>query len=406
MGTDRGAFKLATVGGIDIKAHWSWLLVVLLVTYQLAAGYFPIQMPGESAVTYWVLGLLAALLLFLSVLLHELSHSFTARSRGYGVRDITLFIFGGVSNIEEEPKEAGDEFLIAVVGPLTSLVLAAVFFGLAQAVSPPIRKVGAGAAAILQYLALINFLLGLFNMIPGFPLDGGRVLRSIIWGITRNFQRATQIAGLVGQLVAYGFIFWGLYQTFFSGDFGGLWIAFIGWFLLNAAQQSVSGVVIRETLRGITVGQVMEPAPPISAPDMTLAQLLTQYILPHNLRAVPVAQDGKLVGIVTLGDIKDVPQEQWGTVTVGQVMTGADKLNVVRPQDSLARAMELLGEGDFDQLPVVDQGGQLVGILTRAHLLRWLQIRDELKLRSQQQAAMPGRPGVGMPGGPGNPSPT
>jgi Zn-dependent protease/CBS domain-containing protein len=390
MDTSTGVFRIANVGGIDIKVHWSWLLVLLLFTTQLATLYFPTNLPGQGAVTYWVLGLIASMMLFASVLLHELSHSFTARARGYKVHDIVLFIFGGVSNIEEEAKEPGDEFLIAVVGPLTSIVLAVIFYLLAQTIGPPVRRVGAGAAAILQYLAWINFLLGLFNLIPGFPLDGGRVLRSIIWGITRNFQRATQIAGFVGQLVAYGFIFWGLFQTFVSNDLlGGLWIAFIGWFLLNAAQQSVSGVAVREMLRGVTVGQVMEPPPPVVAPDMTLAQALTQYILPYNLRAVPVAQDGRPIGIITLGDIKDLPQEQWGAATVGQVMTGPEKLRVTTPQDSLERAMRLLGEGDFDQLPVVDASGRLVGMLSRARILRWMQIRDELKL---QQAG--GQPGV------------
>jgi Zn-dependent protease/CBS domain-containing protein len=380
MGTGRGVFKIATIRGIDVKVSWTWVLVLLLLTFDLAVGWFPVQMPGESTATYWVLGLISSVFLFASVLLHELSHSFVARARGHNVHDITLFILGGVSNIEGEPKTARDEFLIAVVGPLASFVLAAIFYGLEQLMSPPVRRVGASAAAIFDYLAMMNGLLGLFNLIPGFPLDGGRVLRSIIWGITRNFQSATRWAGLIGELVAYGFIFFGLYQSFFLGQFGGLWLSFIGWFLLNAAQQSVASVVMRETFRGITVGQVMEPVTQAAAPYMTLAHLLTQFILPNNLRAVPVVEDGRLVGIVTLGDIKDVPQDQWGTVTVGQMMTGSDKLRVVGPSDGLDKAMELLGAGDFDQLPVVDGSGRLVGMLTRARVLRALQIREELKL--------------------------
>jgi Zn-dependent protease/CBS domain-containing protein len=380
MGT-QGVLKIARVGGIDIKLHWSWAIILVLLTSQLALLYFPSLVPGESDLWYWVLGLIAAIIFFLSVLLHELSHSFMARARGYKVTDIILFIFGGVSNIEEEPKKAGDEFLIAVVGPLTSFLISAVCFGLLQLVTPPVHRVGASVAAILQYLAVINALLGLFNMIPGFPLDGGRVLRSIVWAVTHDFQRSTRIAGLIGQLVAYGFIFWGLYQTFGLGDFGGLWIAFIGWFLLNAAQQSVSGVTMREAFRGVNVQQVMEPAPPSIQPQSTLAHLLSSYILPYNLRAVPVAdQTGKLVGIITLGDIKEIPQDQWGTVTVGQLMTGPDKLRAVSPNDGLDRALQFLQEGDFDQLPVVDAYGHLVGILTRAHLIRWLQIRNELHL--------------------------
>ncbi|MDQ3927773.1 MAG: site-2 protease family protein [Chloroflexota bacterium] len=386
MSTQRGQFKLFTVRGIDVKAHWSWLLIVLLITFYLGAGYFPRLMPGESELTYWLLGAIASFLFFASVLLHEQSHSFVARARGLKVRDITLFIFGGASNIEEEPETPREEFLIAVVGPLTSFLLSGVFFLLALAVSPQVHHAGAGASAVLYYLAFINFVLALFNMIPGFPLDGGRVLRSIIWAINHNLQSATRIAGFIGQLVAYGFISWGLYETFFLDNFGGLWLAFTGWFLLNAGQQSVAGTVVRETLRGITVGQVMEPAPPVGAPYMTLSHLLTQFVLPYNVRAVPVAQDGQLAGIITLGDIKHVPQEEWGTVTVGQIMTGPDKLSILRPQDSLDHAMQLLNGGDFDQLPVADQHGRLVGMVTHAHLLRWMQIRDELKLKPQANA--------------------
>lgn len=380
MGTS-GVVKIATIGGIEIKLHWSWLIIALLLTFTLANGQFPDRVPGETTLFYWVLGAIAAILFFVSVLLHELSHSFVARAMGYKVREIVLFIFGGVSNIEEEPKKARDEFLIAVVGPLTSFLLAGVFYLLLQVVTPPVRRAGAGAAAVFEYLAFINLLLGIFNMIPGFPLDGGRVLRAIIWGVNHNFQASTRIAGFIGQLVAYGFIFYGIFQIFAQNNFGGLWIAFIGWFLLNAAQQSVSGVAVREAFRGVTVSQVMEPAPPSIMPQSTLAHLLSSYILPYNLRAVPVAdQNGQLVGIITLGDIKEIPQDQWGTVTVGGLMTGLDKLRTVKPQDGLDKAMQLLGEGDFDQLPVLDQNNRLVGILTRAHIIQWLQIRDQLKL--------------------------
>jgi Zn-dependent protease/CBS domain-containing protein len=377
---DGGVLKIATVGGIEIKVHWSWVLILLLVTFSVATGFLPTLMPGENPVIYWGLGFVAALLLFVSVLLHELSHSFMARARGLKVRDIVLFIFGGVSNIEEEPESAGDEFLIAVVGPFSSLVLAALFFGLTLVVSPPVRQVGAWAAALFLYLASINLMLGLFNMIPGFPLDGGRVLRSIVWAVTRNLQRATQIAGFIGQLVAYGFIFLGLYQFFVGGDGSGLWMAFIGWFLLNAARQSVSGVVMREKLRSITVGQVMQPAPPAGTPSMSLAQLLTQIVMPYNVRAVPIVENDRLVGIITLGDIKDVPQEQWSGTLVGRVMTPADRLRTVRPADDLSKALQLLEAGDFDQVPVLDPAGRLLGMLSRAHVLRWLQIREELKL--------------------------
>ena len=379
-----GVFKMARIRGIDINIHWSWSIILILFAFQVAVGEIPESVPAGSQLLYWVLGAAGALLLFASVLLHELSHSFVAQARGLKVRDITLFIFGGAANIEEEPKTAGDEFVIAAVGPFTSLVLAAIFAGIALVLFPLVSTAGEGAAALFWYMAGINVLLALFNMIPGFPLDGGRVFRAIVWAVNKDFQAATRIAGNVGQLVAYGFIVFGLYQAFFAPNlgFGGLWLALIGWFLLNAAQQTTAGAAVRETLRGVTVANVMQPSPLVAMPHMTIAHLLTQFILPYNLRAIPVSsQEGQVVGIVTLSDIKDIPQDRWGIVTIADVMTGPDKLKVVRPQESLEHAMQLLGEGEFDQLPVVDQAGLLAGMVTRAGVLRWMQIRDELKLK-------------------------
>lgn len=370
----KGVFTIARVGGIEIKVHWSWVIILLIFTFDLAAGWYPARLPQAGTLTYWLLGLVGALMLFVSVLLHELSHSFMALARKIKVRDITLFIFGGASNIEGEPKTPGDEFLIAIVGPLTSLALAALFF-----VLTPLTRSVAWVSSTLEYLAYINFLLALFNLIPGFPLDGGRVLRSIVWAVTRNFDSSTRIAGVVGQLVAYGFIFFGLYESFFQGDPSGLWLAFIGWFLLNAAQQSVAGAKVRDAVKGVTVAQVMEASPAVVAPTYTIAHLLSQFILPRNLRVLPVANEGRLVGIVTLSDIKDIPQDQWGMVTASQVMTGGSELQVIHPQDRLEQAVKLLGDGDFDQLPVVDREGMLVGLLTRTHLLKWMKIREELE---------------------------
>ncbi len=380
---DTGSLKVARIGGVEIKVHWSWAIIMLMVTFELAVGYFPMHVPGAADATYWVLGLVTALLLFVSVLLHELSHSFMAQRRGLRVRDITLFIFGGAASIESEPERPGDEFAIAIVGPLTSFVLAALFFGVGQVVSP-VGQVGASVVAVMHDLAYINLLLGAFNMIPGFPLDGGRVLRSIIWSFNRNFQAATSIAGFVGQIVAYIFIFWGVYQTFVFGDFSGLWIAFIGWFLLSSARQSTDSVKLQETVRGVTVGQVMGPGPEPVGPQATLEHVVNRYLLPHNLRAIPVSQDGDghFDGLVTLDGIKKVPQDQWATVRAGQVMISSDKLPSVQPGAPLDQALQLLHEGEVEQLPVLDPSGRLVGMLDRERVLRWLQIRDALKLNT------------------------
>lgn len=377
---NKGVYKIATIGGIQIKVHWSWFLFLLIITFDVAVGFFPVRLPQESEATYWALGFVAALLLFVSVLLHELSHSFMALARKIKVRDITLYIFGGASTIEGEPEKPGDEFLISIVGPLTSLVLAAIFFLLEQLVSPPARRAGAWAAATLEYLAYINFVLALFNLIPGFPLDGGRVLRSIIWAVNRNFDAATRIAGFVGQLVAYGFIFLGLLQSFVGDSFGGgLWLAFIGWFLLNAAQQSMAGARVRDAIKNVTVAEVMEPSTDAAAPTYTIAHLLSQFLLPKNLRAMPVVQDGRLVGVVTLAHINEVPQDQWGTVTAADVMTSGADMRVVRARDHLEQAVDLFSGTNLDQVPVVDQNGGLVGTLTQAHLMKWLQIKEQVQ---------------------------
>ncbi|HVF98645.1 MAG TPA: site-2 protease family protein [Chloroflexia bacterium] len=375
----QGVYKIATVGGIDIKLHWSWLLILLLMTFSLSSSWFPMRLPNENPLTYWGLGLVASLMLFVSVLVHELAHSFVALARGLKVRDIVLYMFGGASNIESEPEKPSDEFIIAVVGPLTSLGLAGIFWLLAVVLTPHEGQLGSWAANIFGYLAVINLILAVFNLIPGFPLDGGRVLRAAFWGLLKDYDKATHIAALISQLVAYVFISLGLVWAFFVGNWDGLWLAFIGWFLLNAAQQSVTGVRVREAVRGVTVAQVMEQTPPVVAPTYTIAHLLSQYILPHNLRVLPVSYDGRLVGIVTLSDIKDIPQEEWGTVTVADAMTTGDQLRVAHPTDRLEKVMDTLLDSNFDQLPVVDSQGAVVGILTRAHVLRWLKIREELQ---------------------------
>ncbi|HEV2457374.1 MAG TPA: site-2 protease family protein, partial [Ktedonobacterales bacterium] len=235
-----GSFRIARIAGIDIDANVSWLVIVVLLTFSLAVSWFPVTVRGQSTLTYWVLGFIAALLLFVSVLLHELAHSLVARARGLPVKSITLFIFGGVSNLEREPQSPGVEFQMAIVGPLTSIVIGVVAFVAG-------RLIGSNAilvAAVLGYLGFTNLLLGIFNLIPGFPLDGGRVLRSILWKVTGSLRRATRAAALVGQVIGYLLIFLGIF-LFFGGDFvNGLWFGFIGWFLLQAAQAANSQVML------------------------------------------------------------------------------------------------------------------------------------------------------------------
>lgn len=368
------SFRLFTIRGIEVGVHYSWLIIFGLVTWSLSVYVFPgvPDIPRLSQVEYWVLGALTSILLFASVLIHELAHSFVALARGLKARSITLFIFGGVSNLSGEAKSASTEFLVAIVGPLTSFALAGITYGLASVVTEP------RAELVLSYLFLINLTLGIFNLIPGFPLDGGRVLRAILWGTTGNVRRATEWAANVGKLVAYLLFGYAVFTILDGRNFiGGLWTGAIAWFLHNAASSSVQQLVFEQRLRRVKVADVIHPDDTTVSPDMTVAELVDQYILPAARRAVPVAQDGRLVGIVTISDIGKVPPEQRGVVTVAQVMGGKERLHTVRADSRVLDAFELLSEHDLEQLPVMD-GDRFVGLLTRADVARQLQLREAL----------------------------
>src|SRR5690348_243241 len=260
------AVRIGRIAGIEIRVHPSWLIVFVLVTWSLATAYFPEQDPAFTTAENWGLAAISALLLFGAVLLHELSHSVVAKQRGLGVDSITLFVFGGVSSLAGEPRRPGTQFLVAAAGPIMSLAVAAVAFAL----SVGLAGVSLGAAVMFRYLATVNVLLAVFNLIPGFPLDGGRVLQSLIWKATSDRVRATRIAGGVGQGVAYLFIFWGLWQMFTGNFVGGLWIAFIGWFLLSAASGTVRQLALEEQLGGLTVGEIMRREPITVGPGVSI----------------------------------------------------------------------------------------------------------------------------------------
>ena len=368
-----GSFRLGKIAGIEIDINVSWIIILVLLTVSLATGWFPQLYPGWSIATYWVVSLISALLLFVSVLLHELSHSLVARRRGLAVKNITLFIFGGVSNIEQEPKSPGVEFQMAVVGPLTSLLIGAVCYLLLL----PLRGTHSPLESILFYLAATNILLGLFNLIPGFPLDGGRVLRSIVWKITGSLAKATRVASLSGQIIAYLFIFWGLWQLFGGDVLDGIWIGFIGWFLLSAAQSANTQVALQSALRGVTVAEVMNPTPPTVPANISLQKLTDEYFLPHGLRCALVMQGDRLAGLITLSDIRHVPREQWGYIPVSQAMIPVERLHVVSPQQGLNDVLPLMAGRDVNQLPVV-QNGVPVGIVSRDAILRYLEVQRSL----------------------------
>lgn len=370
-----GSLRLGKIVGIEISIHVSWLLIVVLLTWSLATGWFPALYQGWSTLTYWLVSLLATLLLFASVLAHELAHSLVARARGLPVKSITLLIFGGVSNIEQEPKSPGVEFQMAFVGPLTSLLLG----GLSYLLLLVIRGGTSPLSAILGYLAVANVLLGIFNLVPAFPLDGGRVLRSIAWKISGNVRTATRVATFAGQGIAYLLILAGFYLLFGGDILDGIWLGLIGWFLLSGAQSANSQAMLEMMFKGVTVGKVMNTSPVTVPANISLQKLVDEFLLPHGWRSAFVMQVDRLAGLITLGDIRHVPRDEWGQTLVGLAMIPLEKLHVVAPQQSLNEVLPLMVARDVNQVPVVEDG-HLVGVLSREDIVRFLEIRRGLGL--------------------------
>ncbi|HOG48217.1 MAG TPA: site-2 protease family protein [Anaerolineae bacterium] len=367
------AWTIGRIAGIRIRVDWTWSIIFILITVSLAVGYYPIVFPGLSTAVYWGLGVISSLLLFASVLGHELAHSLVASRQGLPVDSITLFVFGGVSQIEEEPRTAGDEFRMAVVGPATSLVLGGIFYGAFLA----IRPASGAAAAVAQYMGIINIALGAFNLLPGFPLDGGRVLRAILWGASGDLRRSTRIASLVGQGFAFLLIFVGI-ALLFSGNFiAGIWLAFIGWFLNNAAVASYRELIVRQTLEGVQVRRLMTTDIDRIPEGLTIEQVIDQHILSGRQHAYPVTRDGELVGLICLHDIRQVPREGRTTTTVAQAMTPYERLRTIGPTDDLAKAISELGRGGYEQLPVIDAPHHLAGLLRRRDVIGYLHTQSD-----------------------------
>lgn len=369
-----GSLRLGKIAGIDIYAHLSWFIILVLLTWSLADDWFVQAFPGWDTTTYWVVAFISALLLFVCVLAHELAHALVAQTSGLTVRKITLFIFGGIAHIEEEVKRPGVEFRVAIAGPIASLLLAVVAFLLAL----PLQGSGASAEAVLDYLAVSNLVLGAFNLLPGFPLDGGRVLRSIVWKVTGNFKKSTRVTSSVGQVFAYLFILLGIVEFFTGNFFNGLWTVFIGWFLLSAAQTAYTQVELQSTLQGVSVGQVMNPRPVAVPSNISLQKLVDEYFLPLGLRAAPVTQGEYLAGFITLSDIARVARERWSSTPVGYVMRLLEQVHVATPEQPLQGVLQMMDAQDINQVPVVADG-RLVGLLSRELIIRYLQERQSLK---------------------------
>lgn len=371
----KGSLRIARIAGIDISIHYTWILIFLLITWSLAIGYFPEEFPGWQTWLYWATSVVAALLLFISVLLHELAHSLVAKSRGLAVKSITLFLLGGISNLESELEKPGLEFEVAIVEPLSSLAIAAIFWG-----ADKLGYVPAGPVkATVDYLVTVNILLAAFNILPGFPLDGGRVLRSIIWGATNDLKKATNIASTVGQVFGWLMIAAGVFMALTGSLMNGIWLAFIGWFLNGSAEAARRELELRSIWLNVRVGSVMNDRPETIEPNAPIAKLVNEIYMRRGVRAAPVVEEGKLVGMATLSDIKKIPPAEWQTTPVARIMA-RQPLHTVKPEDSMRTAINLMAAHGVNQLPVVADD-RLLGMLCRADIIRYVQIHYELGKR-------------------------
>ncbi len=375
----KSQIKLGTVFGVELGLHYSWLVIALLITFSLGAQFHAVNHNWSEALV-WSTAILTGVLFFACLFAHELSHAVVAKARGIPVHKITLFLLGGVAQIEKEASNPKTEFWMAIVGPITSGVLGLVLLALAWVSGwVPQTSPATPGIALLVWLGYINLALGAFNMIPGFPLDGGRVLRAILWWAMDDAERATRAAARVGQLIAVLFIAFGILRFFQGAGLGGLWIAFIGWFLLQAAGATYMQVQVGRLLRGLRVKDVMSTDHYTVDPDLSLQEFVHEQLLRTGRRCFLVVKDGRLLGLITANEVRAVEPQTWSYTAVRNVMRPADKVHFVSREMPALEALEIMGREDVNQLPVMSDG-RVEGIVSRAHVLQILRSRAELKL--------------------------
>jgi Zn-dependent protease/ribosomal protein L40E len=376
--------------GIPIRIHYTLWVVFILIAWSLADshGYMPHQYPGLSVATYWGIGIASAIVLFASVLVHELSHSYIAKKNGLPIARITLFFFGGVSEMTEEPQNPGLEVRMAAAGPLMSFLIAGVLGALWYVAG--FAKAPVPVIATLGYGALINGALGVFNLLPAFPLDGGRVFRGSLWKRSKNLVGATRTATRVSEAFSLVMMLGGFVAIIFGDFVDGIWIVVLGWFIKSGAETSLRQTIVGETLSGVTVSNIMTRDVLTAPPDITVNQLVSNYFLVHRHGGYPVVKDGAIQGIVTLQCVRAVPRERRDIETVAQAMVPCERTVMVKPNLSALDAMHKMAREKVGRV-LVAEDGQLLGIVTRGDIMRAVQTRLELDLGSIQ------RTGVGLP---------
>jgi Zn-dependent protease/CBS domain-containing protein len=362
--------------GFDVRVDWSWLIIAVFITWSLAAGLFPYYFRNFPPSTYWWMGIAGTIGLFASIVLHEFGHSIVARRFGIPMQGITLFIFGGVASMADEPPTPQSEFFMAIAGPITSVILAVIFYLLARlgdAVLWPVTVIG-----VFKYLAWINIVLVAFNMIPAFPLDGGRVLRSILWGIKKNFRWATRVASVLGSAFGIVLILLGVVNFVFGSFITGVWWFILGLFLRRASQSSYQQVLLRQALQGEHVQQFMTANPVAVSPGTSVKDVVEQYVYPYHFKMLPVVQDGNLLGCVTVDRIKDLPREGWNQHTAGELAAPSTPENTVAPEDDAIKALSAMNRAQTGRLMVADHG-HLVGMIALKDLMKFLSLKMELE---------------------------
>jgi Zn-dependent protease/predicted transcriptional regulator len=371
-------FKLL---GFTVRLDLSWFFILILITWSLASGFFPQAYKGQSTFTYLLMGIAGALGLFASIVIHELSHSLVARRFGLPMSGITLFIFGGVAEMTDEPPSPKAEFAMAIIGPITSIVIGGVFFGFSQLIKN-VSGVNNPFYSVLRYLGLINGALAMFNLIPAFPLDGGRVLRSAIWKAKNNLRSATRISSWIGSAFAFVLIAYGVFSFLRGGFIGGMWWFLIGLFLNNAARSSYQQVVMRQTLEGEKTRRFMEKNPLTVNGSITLRELVEDHIYTHHFKMYPVVERGKLIGCISTKELKTIPRSEWDKRTVREFVVRCSSDNSVTPDTDAIDVLSKMKQTGQSRLMVVENG-RLVGVITLKDMLNFISLKVELEQGAQ-----------------------
>lgn len=368
--------SLIKLFGFEVKLDLSWLILGLLITWTLAQGVFPFYYEDFKTSTYWLMGVGGAIGLLISIVFHELWHSLIARRFGLPMKGITLFIFGGVAEMSDEPPSPKAEFFMSIAGPLSSIILGGVLFGIwflleGTGFSPPVL-------GVINYLAIINLILAGFNLLPAFPLDGGRILRSILWAAKDNLKWATQIASKIGNGFGVALMLFGVFSFILGNIIGGVWMFVIGLFLRGASQSSYQQLLIRKSLEGEPVKKFMKSDPVTVSPSLSLEDLVEDYVYKHHYKLYPVTDGNNLKGCITINQIKEVPKEERAQHTVGEIAQSCSDVNTISPDEDSMNALQTMHKHKTSRLMVVDNG-QLVGVIALKDIMEMLSMKMDLE---------------------------